>query len=140
MPRKTYEAAGIHVHFDARRCIHAARCVEGLPAVFDADRRPWIAPEAAPVEAVAEVVRQCPSGALTYERLDGGPAEPIDEKASVATVRDGPLYLRGRCLLTDHEGRSMEAGPRAALCRCGASRNKPFCDKSHVAQGFRDRS
>ncbi|MEU8762907.1 (4Fe-4S)-binding protein [Streptomyces sp. NPDC048659] len=63
---KTYTGKGIAVHFDAERCRHAARCVQGLPEVFDITRRPWITPDAAPAEVVAEVVRRCPSGALTY--------------------------------------------------------------------------
>jgi uncharacterized Fe-S cluster protein YjdI len=65
--RKAYVADDITVTFDAEICEHVANCVRGLPAVFDAKRRPWIDPSQAPAEAVAEQVRQCPSGALQYE-------------------------------------------------------------------------
>ena len=61
---QTYEAPGITVTFDPTICIHAGKCVRGLPAVFDTKRKRWIQPEAATPEAVAEQVAKCPSGAL----------------------------------------------------------------------------
>jgi uncharacterized Fe-S cluster protein YjdI len=138
MGQKAYEAEDIIIRFDPRRCIHAAECVHGLPAVFDADRRPWITPDAASASEIVTVVQQCPSGALTYERRDGGPAEVVAPEPSVTTLRNGPLHLRGRCTVTDHDGAQIDIGPRATLCRCGASSNKPFCDNSHIEAGFRD--
>lgn len=51
-------------------------------------------------------------------------------------MRKGPLYLRGEIELTDARGETTAIGPRAALCRCGASENKPFCDLSHRTIGF----
>ena len=72
---KSYEGEGIVINFELRRCIHAAKCVGGLPAVFDANRRPWIEAGNASADEIVRVVEQCPSGALTYERTDGGPAE-----------------------------------------------------------------
>ena len=134
---KAYEGEGVVVHFEARRCIHAAACVGNLPAVFDSSRRPWIDPKAATAQAVADVVQMCPSGALTYERTDGGPAEAVPVQHAITVVKDGPLYIRGSVEVTDHEGNSVSVQPRMALCRCGASGNKPFCDNSHVAAGFK---
>jgi len=137
--KKAYEADGIVVHFEARRCIHAGECAGGLPAVFDITKSPWIDPHGASAAEIAEVVQRCPSGALTYERLDGGPPEPTSElPTTVATVRDGPLHVRGHVEITDHTGATVSADPRVALCRCGASQNKPFCDNSHKAVGFTD--
>lgn len=134
---KAYEGDGIVIHFEGARCIHAAECVHGLPDVFDADRRPWITPSGTPADAIARVVERCPSGALTYERTDGGPAEAVDEiEPRVRVVANGPLHVQGPCAVTDHEGRTVEVGARAALCRCGASKNKPFCDNSHLVVGF----
>ncbi|MEM7416882.1 MAG: (4Fe-4S)-binding protein [Gemmatimonadota bacterium] len=138
MAIKEYEAPDILVRFDTKRCIHAAECVHGLPAVFDADRRPWILPDAASADELAAVIEACPSGALTYERRDGGAAEVAADAPTLATVQDGPIYVRGSLHFTDHEGRPVETGPRAALCRCGASKNKPFCDNSHIEAGFSD--
>jgi uncharacterized Fe-S cluster protein YjdI len=65
--RKTYEGDDIDVSFDPELCEHSGECVRGLPAVFDTKRRPWILPDAADPESVAEQVRRCPSGALRFE-------------------------------------------------------------------------
>lgn len=136
-PRR-YAGQEIEVSFDAGRCIHAAECVRGLPAVFDTARRPWILPDGAAADAVAAVIGRCPSGALRYRRLDGGPQEQPQPAATVDAVAGGPLYVRGDVrLLAANDGLIAE-GPRMALCRCGQSRNKPFCDNSHRAAGFAD--
>jgi uncharacterized Fe-S cluster protein YjdI len=136
--KKSYEGDGVVIHFEARRCIHAAECVSNLPAVFSVDRRPWISPGGAAAEEIARVVQRCPSGALTYERTDGGPAEGIAGPTEITTAPDGPLYVRGAVEIADQNGRTVCLEPRVALCRCGASKNKPFCDNSHVAVGFSD--
>lgn len=134
---RSYEGEGIVVHFEPKLCIHAERCVHGLPAVFDAKRKPWIDPKGTGADAIAETIHRCPTGALTYERTDGGAQETPDAEASVRTVPDGPLHLRGRVEVVDGEGGVIEVGPRAALCRCGASKNKPYCDNSHLEIDFR---
>ena len=72
---KTYWSDDIVVAYDAGRCIHAAECVRGLPGVFDTGKQPWIQPANAAADAVAEVVMRCPTGALHFERKDGGAAE-----------------------------------------------------------------
>lgn len=138
MATRAYEGDGVTIHFDARRCIHAAECVHGLPAVFDADSRPWITPAGASVEEIVSVVERCPSGALTYVRSDGGPPEAVPSDPRIGMVKDGPLHVRGSLDLCDAEGRALDSGPRVALCRCGASKNKPFCDNSHIEAGFAD--
>lgn len=74
--KKVYEGRSITVTFEARRCLHAAECVNGLPEVFDTAKRPWIRPDGAEAERLAEVVRRCPSGALRYEFADGGVETP----------------------------------------------------------------
>lgn len=138
MATRAYERDGITIHFEARRCIHAAECVQGLPTVFDADARPWITPAGGSVEEIAAVVERCPSGALTYVRSDGGPQEAVPAERSIRVVRDGPLHVRGALELGAADGAPIRCGPRAALCRCGASKNKPFCDNSHLESGFTD--
>ncbi|MFE4535257.1 (4Fe-4S)-binding protein [Streptomyces scopuliridis] len=74
--KKAYQGQSITVTFEARRCLHAAECVNGLPEVFDTAARPWIRPDGADAERLAEVVRRCPSGALQYELADGGSETP----------------------------------------------------------------
>lgn len=134
MSAKRYSGERIEVTFDPARCLHAAECVRGLPAVFDTERRPWISPDGADPDAVAQVVRRCPSGALHYRLADGPPEEPRSP-ASVAASEDGPIWVRGdlRLLVGDEEVPET----RAALCRCGESANRPFCDASGPCTGWR---
>lgn len=128
----TFDSEGIAVTWDAKRCIHAEACVHGLPRVFDPERRPWIEPEHAGADAVAATVTQCPTGALHFERRDGGPAEPVPERNAVAVEADGPLYVHGDVTVVDAEGEVLLRDTRVALCRCGLSANKPLCDNSHL--------
>lgn len=137
--KKIYEFEGneVVVRWDRLRCIHAEECVHGSPGVFDPQRRPWIDPDQGEVEEVSRVVFDCPTGALHIERKDGGPSEPIPEETVAQTSVDGPLYIKGRLRIEFPDGAS-EMENRMALCRCGESTHKPFCDNSHVAAGFVD--
>jgi uncharacterized Fe-S cluster protein YjdI len=78
VPVRTYQGERIAVSFDANRCVHFAACLRGAPEVFDVTRRPWIVPDGAPAERVAEVVASCPSGALTYASEEV-PAEEVPD-------------------------------------------------------------
>lgn len=136
--RKTYSGDRIDVSFDTKRCIHAAKCVRGVPAVFDTSRRPWILPDEADADAVAAVIETCPTGALHYERKDGGPNETADAQTSIRIGRNGPLFVRGQARIVNDAGETLLADSRIALCRCGASANKPLCDNSHLEAQFED--
>jgi len=128
-----YEAEGITVYYDSSRCILANECVRGLPAVFNRDNDPWVHPERSGAEAVAEVVRRCPSGALQYD-LTEGPDEAPDVPSRVDPQVDGPLYVRGDLRIVLDEG--VMTATRAAMCRCGRSGNKPLCDKTCERSGW----
>jgi uncharacterized Fe-S cluster protein YjdI len=121
---KAYESGQITVFYDSQRCRHFAECVRGLPAVFDTRARPWIQPEAAEAEAVAEVIRRCPSGALHY-RLEGQPEQPLPI-TKVMPLAGGPLLLEGDLRLVLDGVEHPET--RMAACACGQSENRPFCD------------
>jgi uncharacterized Fe-S cluster protein YjdI len=131
-----YTGEKIDVTYESGRCIHVAECIRRLHAVFDTTRRPWVLPDAALPDSVAETVVACPSGALHYERTDGGEAEPVQEQNTIRLVRNGPLYLRGDCTIVNGAGELVVHDTRAALCRCGGSANKPFCDGTHEKIGF----
>jgi uncharacterized Fe-S cluster protein YjdI len=134
--RRHYTSDAIDVSYDVDRCIHAAECVRGLPAVFDTDRRPWILPSAASADAIAAVIEKCPSGALHYTRRDGGAAEAPPEQTTITPVPGGPLYVRGLIQLRSADGSLLVEDTRVALCRCGQSQNKPYCDNSHIGTDF----
>jgi len=131
-----YHGAGIDVSYDVRRCVHVRECVRGLPDVFDPDRRPWIEPDEATVDDLAEVIERCPTGALHYERHDEGPEESVPDDNTITVTADGPHYVRGDVELETADGEALLSDTRAALCRCGASENKPLCDNSHLDVGF----
>lgn len=133
----TFDGESLTVTWDGKRCIHVEACVHGLPRVFDPERRPWIEPEKADADAVAEVVERCPTGALHYARHDGGPAEATPERNTLTVAADGPLYVHGDVTLLDADGTELLHDTRVALCRCGRSGNKPLCDNSHL-DGFED--
>ena len=133
-----YANEAIDITYDARRCIHAAECVRGLPEVFDTERRPWILPSGASADAIAAVIERCPSGALHYTRRDGGAPESPPEQTTIRPVAGGPLYVHGLIQLRLADGSLLVEDSRVALCRCGQSENKPYCDNSHIGAGFDD--
>ena len=133
--RKVYRGRDIEVSFDLDLCVHIGECLRGDRGVFKLDRRPWLLPDEGDADAVAEIVERCPSGALLYRRLDGG-AQEAHEGASVIPIRNGPLLVTGIVEVRREDG-TIETLPRATLCRCGFSKNKPFCDNEHLAVDFR---
>ena len=135
-----YTAPGITVSFDPNICIHSAVCLAALPAVFDVRRPRWVQPRAAPAPEVAAAIDRCPSGALSYvlEGLADPTADPPDVvvETTIQASRNGPLLIQGSFQLLDESGRAIGNAGRAALCRCGATTNQPYCDGSHRRIGF----
>ena len=134
MSEPTEEVRGreVVIRFTASRCIHARHCVLGRPDVFVPNvPGEWIHPDRATAAEVAEIAHACPSGAITYARVDGGPAEQPPRVNTVRIRENGPLAFHAPLVVN-----GAPAGFRATLCRCGASRRKPFCDGAHAAAGF----
>jgi CDGSH-type Zn-finger protein/uncharacterized Fe-S cluster protein YjdI len=133
-----YADEEIDITYDSRRCIHVAECLRGLPAVFNTARRPWILPTGAGADAIAAVIAKCPTGALHFTRRDSSVGEVPPENNTIVPTSGGPLYVRGRVQLRSADGTLIVEDVRLALCRCGQSHNKPFCDNSHRGSGFKD--
>ncbi len=133
---RTYRGEQIDVTYEIRRCIHAAECVKRLSAVFDRNKVPWVEPNNAPADQLAETIMQCPSGALHFERKDGGSNESAPSTNTIQVVEDGPLYIKGDVTIIHDDQTLILQDTRVALCRCGASHNKPFCDNTHEAIHF----
>lgn len=131
---ETVKGREVTIHFDGARCVHSRNCVLSHPDVFVPNvKGEWIHPDAQPADVVMGIGRSCPSGAIRVMRNDG--RATTDAVPIVNTVRvreNGPLAFEGELLIRG----VAEASPRATLCRCGASKSKPFCDGSHVAAGF----
>jgi len=122
---KPVETDDLKIHFEMKRCIHARQCFLGAPKVFDPRRRPWIDGDAASTGEIVAVIDACPSGALRYERKDGAPA-PTPATNTARVWENGPVELRGNFEIEGHG-----AATRAMICRCGLTKNPPFCDDSH---------
>jgi len=132
----SFESDDIVVHWDALRCIHVEACIRALPDVFRRDRRPWIDPALGSADAIAAACEGCPTGALHYVRKDGGQEERISGHNEITVSEDGPLFVRGKLRIKDDRGETILEDSRAALCRCGQSKNRPLCDGSHADGGF----
>jgi len=131
--------AGKHITiFDNRAiCAHAGFCTDGLKSVFRMNTEPWIDPDGAAVAEVIATIEKCPSGALSYAR-EGVEAEPPRREPMVTVTNDGPYAVTGGIELVGvpfGQGASKE---HYTLCRCGGSKNKPFCDGTHWSIGFED--
>jgi uncharacterized Fe-S cluster protein YjdI/CDGSH-type Zn-finger protein len=137
---RVYANDRIVVEWEPRLCIHTGNCLRGMPEVFDATARPWVRVEAGEPDEIASTVLTCPTGALHYRRLDGGPEEEGSEETEITPRPNWPLFLRGRIRIQGVSGRVIREDTRVALCRCGASGNKPFCDGSHRRIEFRTAS
>ncbi len=122
----------VRIVFNGKLCIHSRFCVTGAPKAFLANvEGPWIHPDAMDAEELIAVARACPSGAIQYERRDGGRQEEAPPVNLISIREAGPYAFRGDLRL---DGKPI--GYRATLCRCGASKNKPFCDGAHHDAGF----
>ena len=133
---KEYATEEIVVEWEPRLCYHSKNCVRSLPQVFDDGRRPWVKVDAATADEVEAAVARCPSGALRTRRL-GAPTPTREQPLELRASADGPLLVTGGVRITDAHGNVLYEGEKAALCRCGGSANKPFCDGSHKKNGFR---
>lgn len=135
--RDTYVGKKITIHDNRSICAHAGYCTDGLKTVFRMGEEPWIDPDGASVEAIVATIEKCPSGALSYsieevEHRDQ-PRPPM-----VTVTRDGPYAITGGIELVDHQPGAGGSTEHYTLCRCGASKNKPYCDGSHWSIEFKD--
>lgn len=132
MTKESYSGKEITIHFDGSKCIHSRNCVLKEPEVFKANTPgDWIQPDNAPAHALVALAHNCPSGAITYEMVDGSHAEMPPHVNTIHVRENGP-YAVAADIQIDGE----ELKTRATLCRCGLSQSKPYCDGSHATGGF----
>jgi len=126
------------VSWSGKLCIHVGECGRAKGDLFIGGRKPWCQPDLADDDEVTEVILRCPTGALSVEFADGRISETAPDENIVTVAYNGPLFVTGDL---DIDGAPEDVPGlkfRAALCRCGQSKNKPFCDNSHEDAGFRD--
>ena len=129
--QKLTEGDGISLTDDGSLCEHAGFCgtrFTNVWAMMESTKDPEVR------ERARRMIANCPSG-----RLGFGPGyeerEPQYER-SLATIKDGPLWVRGGIEMEAGDGFVYEKLNRMTLCRCGRSGNKPYCDGSHKDVGF----
>ena len=133
--RESYVGQAVTVHDNRGICAHAARCTDTLKTVFKQKEEPWIDPDAEAVDKVVATVQQCPSGALSYS-IDGQEHRDRDAEPRILIAPNGPYAVKGGATVEGvvwGEGASQE---HFALCRCGHSKNKPFCSGAHWHHQF----
>ena len=135
--REAYAGNGITIFDNRALCAHAAHCTEQLASVFRYGKEPWIDPDVASVQEIIAVIGKCPSGALSYA-IGGVEAAPPARPPMVTVMPNGPYAITGGIALIDVKPGNGASSEHYTLCRCGASKNKPFCDGSHWDAGFRD--
>ena len=132
-----YDAEGVTVLDNRGTCCHFGNCTDQLPSVFHVKGEPFVDPAGASPKEIIDIVRACPSGALSYVE-DGVEYAGEDRDESIYVSQNGPYYVRGGIALEHVERNEGALTEHYALCRCGHSKNKPFCDGSHWYVGFKD--
>ena len=140
-----YTNPEVTVVWKPKTCIHSTICWKGLIEVFNPRERPWIKMEGADTQRIIEQVRKCPSGALSYfmnadNIKETEPEKVIAEAANITKIEvspNGPYLIKNECLIVHGDGKEEIKSGTVALCRCGASGNKPYCDGSHRKVEFK---
>jgi len=135
--REDYAGTGITIHDNRGICAHIGNCTDNMPSVFRLKTEPWIDPGGAGAEAVIDTVKTCPSGALSYS-IDNTEHRDLDRAPIVTVSKDGPYFVTGGIELKDIPRMEKVSTEHYALCRCGGSKNKPFCDGTHWSIEFKD--
>jgi len=131
-----YAGNDITIYDNRGVCSHRGYCTDELPSVFKGGKEPWIDPNGASIEDIIRICEKCPSGALSYG-LPGKERQQNVDRISMISISpkrygaDGPYDIQGSISLVDHDNNSPESKEHYTLCRCGGSKNKPFCDGTH---------
>jgi CDGSH-type Zn-finger protein/ferredoxin len=135
--KRDYKGQKIIIHDNRAVCHHSENCIKTLSTVFNINKKPWIDPDSDDVEKIIKAVKKCPSGALSYT-LDGKEYKDYDNKPMVTVSKDGPYLVTGGIELIGEPFLDNVSKEHYSLCRCGASKIKPFCDGSHHKVDFKD--
>lgn len=134
---KEYTNGQLTIVWKPKKCIHAAECVKALPKVYNPKDNPWIRIENASTEELKAQIRKCPSGALSYFMNGEENLEAESMETQIEVTENGPLVVYGTMKVTNKDGNTETLNQTTAFCRCGQSRNKPYCDGSHVKVDFK---
>lgn len=143
---KEYSNGEVTVYWQSELCIHSANCLIGLPSVFNTKKRPWINVHASGSKEIMKIVDTCPSRALIYLKstkfITSKPRKTVKKKSKFARVQimeNGPALITGNFIIRNPKKKKIKIyNEVAAICRCGGSKKKPFCDGTHQTIGFKD--
>ncbi len=137
---RRYMGDGFTILDDRSLCRHAGLCDGYHPEIYDIDKHPWIHPASASEEENLNAVSNCPSSALAFEKNGKVKTDFFKENKAIVT-KNGPIHIQGKVEIVDDQNSKDElndAKDHYALCRCGSSKNKPFCDGTHYYTKFDD--
>jgi len=135
--RTNYCGKDITIHDNRGICAHAGFCTDGLPSVFKLNKEPWIEPDGDTLENIIQTIKNCPSGALSYT-IENVEYRDREGKPAVRVTKNGPYAVSGSVKLNNVKQGDEASEEHYTLCRCGGSKNKPFCDGTHWHIGFKD--
>jgi uncharacterized Fe-S cluster protein YjdI len=137
MKKKEYSNGEITVVWQPELCIHSGKCVKSLPEAYKPNEKPWIKIDNASTEQFKNQLATCPSGALSYYMNKEESKAPEVQETKIEVIDGGPLIVHGTVVIKDSEGGVVRKDKKTALCRCGASSNKPYCDGTHRKIDFK---
>jgi uncharacterized Fe-S cluster protein YjdI len=158
---RQYTNGEITVFWIPSKCIHATTCFRELIEVFNPGRRPWVNMEGAPTRKIAEVTNKCPTQAIIWKynkdlteseklaqrevtREEENPqtiSKPGKQRVKPVNVRimkDGPIVVEGKFRIIGDDDLELKPAIMTSFCRCGSSKNMPYCDGTHRKIGFTD--
>ncbi|WP_149304299.1 (4Fe-4S)-binding protein [Pareuzebyella sediminis] len=135
---KEYSNEEITILWKPEKCIHSGICVRLLPEVYNPKERPWVKIENASTEALKAQVANCPSRALSLKDKTTSEHSTTGGVTKISITENGPLLITGNLEIKKVDGTIDKKNKVSALCRCGGSNNKPYCDGSHAKIGFKD--
>lgn len=127
-----YNGKEINIIFNRSICAGAGTCVRNFPKIYKNASEDWINPDGDSIDEVKKSIKQCPSGALSYEFKDESSNEKYKE-CKITIIKNGPMNILGDVNLNVDKWSTNANQQKYSLCRCGASENKPFCDYTHAS-------
>lgn len=137
---KTYTNGEVTVFWKPEMCMHSTKCFHSLPEVFNPAIRPWVQLDKSSSDKIIETVKNCPSGALSFKYNDEQKSEKVqpmeNPSVRIEVTNNGPLMVTGSAVIINKDGTETIKEGKFALCRCGQSTRKPFCDGTHKTLTF----
>lgn len=118
-------------------CTHAAECQARAASVFNPREQPWVEPNNGSLTDILDAMAACPSGALRVSIGDLPAQHLTTGEISIRIEKDGPYHVTNIALEAEFNGVGASRA-KYSLCRCGLSKNKPFCDGSHYDEKWSD--